>query len=85
MRDMTLVTITWEHDEEEKSSNPFYVDGSVQRELIHLNELAILFGKAASAFTEQNITVKLYPGNVGDYFSSKDVGLLNDAQPKVIN
>lgn len=82
---MTLVTITWEHDDEEKSSNPFYVDGSIQREMVHLNELAILFGKAASAFTEQDITVRLYPGKSGEYFSSKDVGLLDDSQPKVIN
>ncbi len=82
---MTVVTVTWEHSDEEKNDDPFHVDGAVRRDLIHLNELAILFGKAASAFCEKPITVRLYPGEGVEYFSSKDVGLMSDERPKVLN
>ena len=82
---MPVVSITWEHTENEKAVDPFCVDGAVRRELSHVNEIAILFGRAASAYLEQDVEVHVFPENSQLYFSSKEVGPQEKGKPKVIN
>lgn len=74
---MAKVTILWEYSDQEKSSDPFCVDGSVEKELVHMNELAILFGRAASNFCEKDIEINLLPPNTNIFFSSKELGPKN--------
>lgn len=71
---MAVVTITWEFTEEEKDGSPFAIDGSVWSDLTHMNEMAILFGKAATNFFEQGIETKIYPEGHNVFFSSRLLG-----------